>query len=67
MKTGSLERQEEKNPDWQNLLRNKYLWISFGAVLLVVVGGYFAYDYFAAENVEVGHAPIPSTFGPTSW
>jgi len=61
MKTGSLERQEEKKPGWQNLLRNKYLWISFGAILLVVVGGYFAYDYFSAENVEVSETPQVQT------
>jgi multidrug efflux pump subunit AcrA (membrane-fusion protein) len=41
--------------DWQmkDILRSKYLWISLGVILLTVVGGYFAYDYFSADSVEV--------------
>ena len=60
MNTGSIERQEEKKPGWQNLLRNRYLWISFGGILLIAVG-YFAYDYFSPENVEVSEAPQVQT------
>ena len=60
MNTGSIERQEEKKPGWQNLLRNKYLWISLGGILLIAVG-YFAYDYFSPENVEVSEAPQVQT------
>jgi HlyD family secretion protein len=41
--------------DWQkkDILRSKYLWISLGLILLIVVGSYFAYNYFSADSVEV--------------
>ncbi len=60
MKTGSLDKQIEKNAGWKNLLRNKYLWISFGGILLIVVG-YYAYDYFFTEPEAVNESAAIQT------
>jgi HlyD family secretion protein len=60
MKTGSLDKQTEKNAGWKNLLRNKYLWISFGGILLIVVG-YYAYDYFFTEPEVVNESAAVQT------
>lgn len=54
MKTISLNRVNLK---WRDVLRNKNLWISIGAVVLIVVGGYFAYDYISADSAEVSESP----------
>jgi HlyD family secretion protein len=60
MKTGSLDKQIEKNAGWKNLLRNKYLWISFGGILLIVAG-YYAYDYFFTEPEVVNESAAVQT------
>jgi len=60
MKTGSLDKTVEKNPGWKNLLRNKYLWISCGGILLILVG-YYTYDYFFRETEEVNEPPEVQT------
>jgi ABC-type antimicrobial peptide transport system permease subunit len=57
MKTSSLHQEDLKSLDWRVTLRNKYVWISLGAILLIVVGGYFAYDYFSAQAVETSEVP----------
>lgn len=57
MKTVSINREEWKNLSWRGILRNKYLWISLGAILIIVVGGYYAYDYFSADSVEASETP----------
>ena len=54
MKTVRLNREDWKNAD---ILRSKYLWISLGVILLIVVGGYFAYDYFSADSAEASETP----------
>jgi len=54
MKNISLKRDDPKSID---ILRSKDLWISLGVILLVIVGGYFAYDYFSADSAEVSEAP----------
>jgi HlyD family secretion protein len=54
MKNISLKRDDPKSID---ILRSKYLWISLGVILIVIVGGYFAYDYFSADSAEVSEAP----------
>ena len=54
MKSISLEQGSLQRRDF---LRNKYLWITLGVVLLVVIGSYFAYNYFSAESAEVSEAP----------
>ena len=61
MKTSSLNQTDWKNIDWKDILRNKYLWISLGAILLVVVGGYFTYDYFSADSAEASETPQVQT------
>jgi len=61
MKSDSINREGRKNPGWRDILRSKYLWISLGAILLVVVGGYFAYDYFSADSPEASQAPQVQT------
>ena len=53
MKTVNLNREDWKNLGWRAILSSKYLWISLGAILLIVVAGYYAFDYFSADNVEV--------------
>lgn len=53
MKTVSVNRDDSNTPAWRAILRNKYLWISVGMILLILVGGYYAYDYFSADSVEV--------------
>ncbi|HUV29177.1 MAG TPA: efflux RND transporter periplasmic adaptor subunit [Anaerolineales bacterium] len=53
MKTVSVNRDDSNTPAWRTILRNKYLWISVGVILLILVGGYYAYDYFSADSVEV--------------
>ena len=53
MKTVSVNRDDSNTPGWRAILRNKYLWISVGVILFIVVGGYYAYDYFSADSVEV--------------
>jgi hypothetical protein len=57
MKTGSLNQENLKGFGWRDILSNKYLWLSSGAILLVVVGGYFAYDYFSTVTAEASQAP----------
>jgi RND family efflux transporter MFP subunit len=54
MKIVGLNRD---NLEWRGLLMNKYLWISIVAVVLIAVGGYFAYAYFSADNVEASETP----------
>jgi HlyD family secretion protein len=49
MRIFNFNREDWKNRD---ILSNKYLWISLGAILLILVAGYYAYDYFSADNVE---------------
>ena len=61
MRTGSPDKRVEKSTDWKNLLRNRYLWISLGVILLIVVGGYYAYDYFSTENEAVSETPQVQT------
>jgi HlyD family secretion protein len=61
MRTGSPDKQVEKSTGWKNLLRNRYLWISLGVILLIVVGGYYAYDYFSTENEAVSETPQVQT------
>ena len=56
MKTVSVNRDDSNTPGWRAILRNKYLWISVGVILFIVVGGYYAYDYFSADSVEVSEA-----------
>ena len=53
MKTVNLNREDWKNLGWRAILSSKYLWISLGAILLIVVAGYYAFDYFSADDVEV--------------
>ncbi len=57
MKTVKLNREDRKNLAWRDILRGKYLWISLGAVLLIVVAGYYAFDYFSADNVAASATP----------
>jgi multidrug efflux pump subunit AcrA (membrane-fusion protein) len=57
MKTVGINREDWKNLGWRDILRNKYLWISLGAILIIVVGGYYAYDYFSADSVEASETP----------
>ena len=61
MNSVSPNREGRKNPGWRAILHSKYLWISLGAILLIVVGGYFAYDYFSADNAEASEAPQVQT------
>lgn len=61
MTTGSIEKQSENNPGWKNLLSSKYFWATIGIILLVVVGGYFTYDYFSTENEQVSETPEVQT------
>lgn len=51
MATGSLKRQADNLSGWKSYLGNKYLWITLGVFLLLTVGGYFAYDYYSAEDL----------------
>ncbi|GAF85083.1 unnamed protein product, partial [marine sediment metagenome] len=57
MTTGNFDQQSEKNPGLKNLFRSRYFWASLGILLLIVVGGYFAYDYISTENEEVSETP----------
>ena len=61
MTTVSMEKQSENNPGWKNLFRSKCFWTSLGVILLIVVGGYFVYDYFSTENEEVSDTPEVQT------
>jgi len=61
MTTGNLDQQTEKNPGWKNLFRSRYFWASLGIILLIVVGGYFAYDYYSTENEEASETPEVQT------
>ena len=61
MRTLSLNRENWKNLTWKDILSNKYLWISLGAVLLIVVGGYYALNYFSASSVEASETPQVQT------
>lgn len=54
MKSVSLNRETGQGKDF---LRSRYLWITLGVILLVVIGGYFALDYFSADSAEVSEAP----------
>jgi RND family efflux transporter MFP subunit len=54
MKSVSLNRQDWKSKD---ILCSKYLWITLGVILLIVVGGYFAYGYYVADSVEASESP----------
>jgi multidrug efflux pump subunit AcrA (membrane-fusion protein) len=54
MKSVSLKRGALQQRDF---LRSKYLWITLGGILLVVVGGYLAYDYFSTDSAEASEAP----------
>jgi multidrug efflux pump subunit AcrA (membrane-fusion protein) len=57
MKTDSINRENWKNHGWRGILSSKYLWISIGVILLIVVGGYLAYDYFSTDSVEASETP----------
>ncbi len=61
MKSDSINQEDWKNPGWRAILSNKYLWISLGAILLVLGGGYFTYDYFSADTAEASEAPQVQT------
>jgi RND family efflux transporter MFP subunit len=52
MRTVSQEKKNENLSAWKKLLRNKYLWISIGGILLIPIG-YFAYGYFFTQTEEV--------------
>ena len=54
MKSENINRKDRQKKD---ILRSKYLWISFGVILLVVVGGYYVFDYFSADSDEVTETP----------
>ncbi len=45
------------NLEGRGILRNRYLWLSIGAIVLIVVGSYFAYDYFSVGSAEVSETP----------
>jgi len=60
MKTGSADMQVAKTPRWKNLLRNKYLWIFIGGLVLVAAG-YYAYDTFFAQTEVVNESPQVQT------
>ena len=57
MKSNSLNRENRKNLSSKDILSNKYLWISLGVILLIVVGGYYAIDYYSANSEEVSETP----------
>ena len=61
MKTLSGNRVDWKNIDLKDILRNKFLWISIAAILLIVVGSYYAYDYFSADSTEASETPQVQT------
>ncbi len=54
MKSVSINRVTWQGKDF---LRGKYLWITLGVILLVMVGGYFAYDYLSVESAEASESP----------
>ncbi|MFL7890856.1 MAG: efflux RND transporter periplasmic adaptor subunit [Anaerolineales bacterium] len=57
MKTISINKKDSANQSWRNLLGNKFLWITLGVVVVVVIGGYFVYDYFSTQEAAVGETP----------
>jgi len=57
MDSGRSNIKGGSTPGWKNLLRNHYQWISAGAILIIAVGAYFAYDYFSVENPEASDTP----------
>lgn len=57
METVSTDRKGTVDRSWRDILRNKVVWISLGAVVLVAIGGYLAYDYFFANEATVAEAP----------
>ena len=61
MKSVSINLDDWKNSGWRAILSSKYLWVSLGAILLVVLGGYFAYDYFSADSAEASETPQVQT------
>lgn len=61
MKTVSLNRENWKKLTWKDILSNKYLWISLGTIVIIVVGGYFILDYFSANSVETSETPQVQT------
>jgi RND family efflux transporter MFP subunit len=54
MKSVGLNREAWQKVD---ILRSKYLWISSGFILVIIVGGYLAYGYFSADSAEVSESP----------
>jgi multidrug efflux pump subunit AcrA (membrane-fusion protein) len=61
MAIGSFNRQADNITGWKSYLGNKYLWITLGVIPLLVVGGYFAYDYFSTEDVAASETPQVQT------
>jgi HlyD family secretion protein len=61
MKVISVNREGWKNHDWRDILRNKYLWISLGVILIIVIGGYYAFQYFSANNAQASETPQVQT------
>ena len=57
MKTISINKKDSANQSWRNLLGNKFLWITLGVLVVVVIGGYFVYDYFSTQEAAVGETP----------
>ncbi len=62
MKTISWKILQEEGRDMHSLLRNKKVWLILGAVLLVVAGGYVAYQVLSAQSsAEVAETPQVQT------
>ena len=61
MRTLSLNLENWNSLSWRDVLRSKCLWLSLGVILLIVVGGYYAVDYFSASSVEVSESPQVQT------
>jgi multidrug efflux pump subunit AcrA (membrane-fusion protein) len=61
MDSGKSNIKGEPTPGWMNLLRNHYLWIASGVILVIAVSAYFVYGNFSVEKAEASDTPQVQT------